>query len=82
MKTTLNKISLVLLTILLTNFSYSQCDIFDDFENTTIVNWTVEAGTNNISQDEAHSGSSSLKMTLNADYPKIISTQSDFDFGE
>lgn len=72
----------LLLTGGLSPNSYAQCDFSSDFESGTLTDWTVVAGTNVVSTQQVHTGNYALKMTLSGGYPKILSNQSNFDFGE
>lgn len=57
------------------------CDLYQNFENPPLADWSVLAGTADYSQDQALSGNYSLKLDLTGDYPAIISNQTDFSFG-
>ncbi len=57
------------------------CDISYDFENNLLSGWANNAGTTIISQQESHSGTTSVKMSLNSSYPELLSTIDTFSTG-
>ncbi|MCF8370794.1 MAG: hypothetical protein K9H64_04170 [Bacteroidales bacterium] len=85
MKTNVKCLILILALLLtsgLGSISYAQCDFSSDFESGTLTDWSIVAGTNVVSTQQVHSGNYALKMTNSGSYPKILSNQNNFSYGE
>jgi hypothetical protein len=81
MKTNYLAVLIVAFLVCQTNVSTAQCDFYDDFEDTSLLNWTIISGSNELSYIHQYQGNTSLRMINSGSYAKIESTQSIFDTG-